>query len=234
MTDRNTLDACMVSLAFRFENERLLEEALTHSSYKEKGAARFHNERLEFFGDSVLKLLVSEYLFHLYPDYDEGELSKIRSQLISDRFLAEIAGCIQLGTYLKMSFGEEKSGGRTRLSNLANAMEAVLGACFLDQGLASAKDLFFRLFDQVAPQVDMADFSDYKTSLQEQCQQSKEALPVYRVVNESGPDHDKVFTVDVSLELQGKQLVSQGISSTKKQAEQVAAKQMLALLEVTL
>ena len=127
-----------------FNNKQYLLEALTHRSIvRGKQKELPHNERLEFFGDSVLKLIISEYLFHKYPKYDEGELSKIRSKLISDRFMVEIAKEIQLGDFIQLSFGEKKSGGQSRDSILANAMEALLGACYLDQGLDATKEMFF-------------------------------------------------------------------------------------------
>ncbi len=215
-----------------FSNKDYLKEALTHSSFiRHLPKDKQHNERLEFFGDSVLKFIVTEYLFHTYPDYNEGQLSKLRSQIISDKFLAEMAMKIDLGQYIFMSFGEQKSGGVLRKSMIANAMEALLGACYLDKGLEETKTLFFRLWEEVRDQLDSEEFNDFKTLLQEKCQKYKSKLPVYKVVKEIGPDHKKMFHVEASVTIDEMVVISQGDSDTKKRAEQMAAKKILDIVE---
>lgn len=224
------LDVLQKELGVFFVDKTLLEEAVTHRSFAHRDLHK-HNERLEFFGDSVLKLIVSEHLYFTYPNYDEGELSKVRSRIISDKFLAELALEIHLGNYIQMSYGEEKSGGRTRKSILSNALEALLGACYLDQGVDCAKAVFFRLWDSVNHRLDIMDCDDFKTTLQERCQKNKTALPKYKIVNEVGPDHKKLFHVEASVFLDDAVFISQGDAVTKKAAEQSAAKKIIDIMD---
>ena len=151
--------------------------------------------------------------------------------MISDRFLAQIAKQIHLGRYLKMSYGELKSGSQDRLSFLANAFEALLGACYLDQGLDVTRSFFFRIWDDVQVVLNIDDFSDFKTALQEKCQKFKVDLPMYRIIKEVGPDHEKVFHVEASVEVDDTVMISQGDADTKKQAEQAAARKILDVMK---
>jgi ribonuclease III len=226
-----TWDETWVSLESRlgvsFVNKDLLITALTHSSLTRQRAFQNEtdNERLEFFGDSVVKLVVSEYLMDKYPRAKEGELTKFRAWLVSDKCLSFFATKLDLGAHLRLSFGEDKGGGRDRISTLANAFEALMGAVFLDQGLSAARELLSRMlsthWDVV--QEDAASI-DHKTQLQEWSQQQRIPLPEYYVVRTEGPDHAKLFFVDVvCLLADGDQRFS-GEGTSRKDAEQRAAK----------
>jgi ribonuclease III len=221
-----------------FEDKQLLQCALTHSSYaKRKGSGpkkMSDNERLEFFGDAVLKLIVSEYLYVKYPDYDEGKLTKIRAKIISDAVLAKMAKHLELGEYMLFSYGEKSSGGKVRSSNLANALEAILGACYIDGGYEASKQLFLKLLAIFEAKILSSDeLSDYKTTLQEYMQKRKSELPIYTVQNEDGPDHSKIFVVEVSVEMKSKIITDIGRGKTKKEAEQAAARSVYLKLSST-
>jgi ribonuclease III len=214
-------------LNLKFNDQELLIQALTHSSFARHSRKTqiADNERLEFFGDAVLKLIVSEFLFFKYNDADEGVLTKIRARIISDKTLAGIADAIQLGDHLRFSYGEAQSGGAVKESNLANAMEAVLGACYLDVGYAPTKDLFVSWLASVPQDWQSPVYiSDFKTYLQEWTQQQKIALPHYEIISEEGPDHNKIFNVEVSIDTDPSPFKSTGTGKTKKEAEQSAAK----------
>tara|TARA_A100001015_G_scaffold307384_1_gene403186 strand:- start:620 stop:1357 length:738 start_codon:yes stop_codon:yes gene_type:complete len=233
MTDLNDHDIEKFQhvLGFVFNDKQLLKEALTHSSYvKHKDSDLGYNERLEFFGDSVLKFVVSDYLFTNYKHLSEGELSKKRSKIVSDQFLTTLAIDIQLGEFLIMSFGERKSGGHQKDSILANAYEALLGAIYIDQGMEIVKDFFLTSYKKFSNMIDSGDFFDHKTLLQEICQKSKIELPNYRIVREEGPDHEKVFHIEAAIKIDDVYLVSQGDASNKKRAEQQAAQHILDML----
>ena len=210
------------AIGYRFRNISLLQNALTHSSYANE---RWHNsllsnERLEFLGDSVLGMLVAEYLFRTFPNRPEGELTRMRADMVCERTLAEAANRIGLGEHLQLGHGEEQGGGRARESILADAMESVIAACFLDGGLDAALKIV-RQFILVEVPVKKLHNADYKTALQELVQQKKNQVLSYAMVGQSGPDHDKKFDVEVSLN--GK-VVGKGSGSSKKRAEQMAAK----------
>ena len=217
----------------RFRDRDLVTMAFTHSSY-----ARFikkkrvqDNERLEFFGDAVLKLIVSEYLLHKFPTHSEGELTKIRAQLISDKNLAFLAEKLSVGDYLLMSYGEKNTGGNKRISNLANTMEAILGAYFMDAGLEKTAGFFTGLLRQYESELLSQDFVvDYKTELQEFLQRQKSSLPEYRVSREEGPDHEKTFFVVVEIMIKNDRFTFDGSGRSKKDAEQMAAKHALSTL----
>ena len=216
------------AIGYRFRNIQLLQNALTHSSYANE---RWHNsllsnERLEFLGDSVLGMLVVEYLFKTFPDRPEGELTRMRADMVCEKTLAAAANRIGLGSHLLLGHGEEQGGGRARESILADAMESVIAACFLDGGLDAALK-FVQKFILVEVPVTRMHNADYKTSLQELVQQKKHQVLSYALVGESGPDHDKTFRVEVSLN--GK-VVGEGNGSSKKRAEQDAARAAISLL----
>ncbi len=208
-------------LGYTFQNKALLENALTHSSYANENRERHipDNERLEFLGDSILGFVVADYLYRNYPDKPEGELTRIRADLVCERNLAEAAATIELGTFLKLGHGEEQSGGRTRDSIVSDAMESVIAASFMDGGFAAAKEIIDRLILSNIPKGRPRNF-DYKTALQELVQRKKDQQLHYALVGESGPDHDKHFEVEV--QLNGK-AVGRGVGSSKKRAEQAAA-----------
>jgi len=230
MTSVPTVDAFQSSLAYRFQRLALLQEALTHKSYvnEQKTSAGSHNERLEFLGDAALSLIISERLIALLPDSSEGTLSKFKARLVSEPVLAGVARRVNLGSCLLIGRGEERSNGRDKDSLLADALEAVIAAVYLDGGLNAAREVVVRLFEeelaQVASQQHRPGADDYKTQLQEWCQKRFDSLPYYAMVRESGPDHDKLFEVDVSIK--GERL-GRGAGHSKKEAEQLAAKQAL-------
>ena len=208
-------------LGYTFRNKALLENALTHSSYANENRERHlpDNERLEFLGDSILGFVVAEYLYRNFPDKPEGELTRIRADLVCERNLAEAAATIKLGSYLLLGHGEEQGGGRKRDSIVSDAMESVIAASFMDGGFAAAKEIIDRLILSNIPKGRPRNF-DYKTAFQELVQRKKDQQIHYELTGESGPDHDKHFEVEVLLN--GK-AVGHGVGSSKKRAEQTAA-----------
>ena len=217
------------ALGYKFQDITLLQNALTHSSYANE---RWHNsllsnERLEFLGDSILGMVVAAYLYHHFPDRPEGELTRMRADMVCETSLALIAGRLDLGKHLLLGHGEERFGGRSRASILADAVESVIAASFLDGGMDAAKGIIQRFVLCNVP-VSKLQNTDYKTALQELVQQKKNQTLCYRLVGESGPDHDKVFTAQVLL---NDQVVGEGTGSSKKRAEQDAARVALEQLK---
>jgi ribonuclease III len=212
----------------------LYQLALTHSSYTyENRFSHLENyERLEFLGDAVLKIIVSEYLYDRFPQYREGELTKIRSVIISDAYLAELAKKIGLSRYLVFGASEAKAGGARKVSNLACGMEALMGALFLDGKMAELRNLLVAHWHEDITRVDLDKTKDnYKAVLQELTQSEGIGLPEYITVEETGPAHNRRFVVNVVI--QG-ELVGSGIGKTKKEAQQHAAKEAVAVFEATL
>ena len=210
------------AIGYRFQNITLLQNALAHSSYANE---RWHdslksNERLEFLGDSVLGMVVAEYLYRNFPDRPEGELTRMRADMVCETSLAAIADRIGLGEHLLLGHGEERFGGRGRASILADAVESVIAACFLDGGMVAAKSFIDRFVLSDVP-VKQLHNKDFKTTLQELVQQKKNQVLSYALVGESGPDHDKQFAVEVSL---NGEVVGHGTGTSKKRAEQDAAR----------
>lgn len=211
-------------LGYRFQDKRLLENALTHSSYaNERRDGRTSNERLEFLGDSILGFVVAEFLYRTHPNQPEGDLTRIRADLVCERNLAKAAGTIRLGEFLLLGHGEDHGGGRFRDSIVSDAMESVIAAAFLDGGFQAARGIIERLILTDLPTGRPGNF-DYKTMFQELVQREKDQLIHYELVGQSGPDHDKVFMVDVLLN--GKK-VGHGRGRSKKKAEQAAAEQAI-------
>ena len=218
-------------LNYTFRNSALLQEALNHSSYaNEHRSAHLHsNERLEFLGDSVLGFVTAEFLFLQHPDLPEGDLTRIRAALVCEQSLYEVARKLDLGSYLKLGRGEEAGGGRERTSILADAMEAVFAAVYLDGGITAASALIHRcLLDAEKEEAVEERRRDYKTALQELVQRQADQVLVYRVVGEQGPDHAKTFEAEVLL---NGTPVGSGCGHSKKEAEQAAAKSALEALE---
>jgi len=218
-------------VAYSFRDRALLERALTHSSFANEqrtGEAR-DNERLEFLGDAVLGLVVSDLLFRRRPRLDEGQLSRLRAFLVSAANLVRYAGQIELGEYLKLGKGEEKTGGRTKPALLVDAFEALVGAVYLDSDLDRTREVLFRLFgSQIETVADATEgVSDFKSALQEVLQARGGGVAEYRVLEAAGPDHRKLFSVEVLI---GGEPISEGTGLTKKAAEQVAAMRALAAL----
>ena len=217
------------AIGYRFQNITLLQNALTHSSYANE---RWHNslksnERLEFLGDSILGMVVAEYLYKNFPDRPEGELTRMRADMVCEKTLASVAARINLGHHLMLGNGEEQGGGRSRDSILADAVESVIAASFLDGGMAAARS-FIEKFILVEVPVRKMHNADYKTALQELIQQKKNQTLSYALVGESGPDHDKRFEVEVSL---NGRVIGTGTGSSKKSAEQMAAQSALENLQ---
>lgn len=216
------------AIGYRFHNISLLQNALTHSSYANE---RWHNsllsnERLEFLGDSILGMLVAEFLYRNFPNRPEGELTRMRADMVCEGTLASVANTIGLGEHLLLGHGEERLGGRNRDSILADAMESVIAACFLDGGMEAA-ERFIRRFILTEVPVNQFHNADYKTQLQELVQQKKNQTLTYTLTAQSGPDHDRTFTVEVSL---NGSPVGMGTGSSKKRAEQEAARAAIAFL----
>lgn len=211
------------ALGYVFDNKAVLEKALTHRSYvNEKGLDRNDsNERLEYLGDAVLNLAVSHELVHARPDAAEGDLSRLRASLVNETALCEIAEKVNLGSHVKLGRGEENTGGRAKPSILADALEAVVGAVYLDGGYQPALSLVRTHFsERIAAATAGEPDRDFKTRVQELCQELYKRAPEYRVVRESGPDHEKVFTVEASIN--GK-VLGRGSGRSKKDAAQQAA-----------
>lgn len=215
---------------YHFADESLLDEALTHKSFVNecKDEEAKHNERLEFLGDAVLSLIVSEYLVVRYGHLSEGALSKLKAKLVSESSLAGAARRLDLGAHLKLGRGEELSKGRQKTSILADALEAVIAAVYLDGGLEASRAFTIASLTEELQRIDSVQVKpgeeDYKTRFQEWCQKQYNLLPRYVTVHECGPDHQKRFDVEVCV---GDRVVGMGQGHSKKVAEQLAAKQAL-------
>ncbi len=211
-------------IQYKFRNSLLLAEALTHPSLAYESAnPHFDNQRLEFLGDAVVQLIVTEELYRMFPDFTEGRLTKLRSRVVSRQALARFANAIHLGDYVLLGKGEESSGGRRRPSTLADAFEALMGAVYLDGGLEPARTIITKLWDKyfLSPS-EM--FQDSKTELQEWVQARGLPLPDYEIVGRTGPDHAPVFEVEVRVEGQSPVLA---VGASRRQAEKEAARRML-------
>jgi len=212
-------------LGYRFRDLSLLDQALRHSSFAhENPGAGSSNEQMEFLGDAVLALTVSNLLLRHFPESTEGELSRSRASLVNARRLAVLARQLDLGTYLLLGRGEERQGGREKPSLLADALEAVLAAVFLDGGLPAAEALTQHWFTPLVEGLAQSPWQDFKTRLQELTQAGQQGSPTYILLSQSGPSHARHFLVEVRL---GERLLAQGQGRTKKQAEQQAARAAL-------
>jgi ribonuclease III len=246
-TEQPSLKNLEAVLGHHFRHGQLLVQALTHSSLAYERSTELEsaqatdskpladaadNEQLEFLGDAVVGLLVAEFLYKHYPELQEGELTRLRANLVSRRHLGNVAGKLQLGEYMQLGKGEERSGGRKKNALLANCIEAVIGALYLDAGLATARNFLER--EIVTPYIDELrgelgrgnNIGDHKSALQEFLQAQKHGQPEYVVKAESGPDHRKRFLVEVRLSDNGRKVppLARGIGTTKKKAEQEAAR----------
>ena len=222
------LHELQVAIGHQFRDVSLLENALAHSSYANE---RWHdslrsNERLEFLGDSILGMVVAEHLYRNFPNRPEGELTRMRADMVCERSLADVAERIGLGSHLLLGHGEERFGGRSRASILADAVESLIAAAFLDGGMEAARRFIERFILTDVP-VKKLHNVDYKTALQELVQQKKDQTITYTLTGESGPDHDKQFQVEVSL---NGTVVGMGVGTSKKRAEQDAARVAIATL----
>ncbi len=217
------------TIGYRFKKKAILELALTHPSYRyENSAASDDNQRLEYLGDAVLSLVSAEYLFKNKPDAREGDMSKLRSRLTEDRKLAQIGEALELGNYLRLGKGEEKNGGATRASNLADAVEALIGAAWIDGGARAVNKIFKKVFlPELNGMETVSARSNPKGILQEFVQRNGFGIPVYQTVATNGPEHDRTFTLQVAV--CGK--TWEATASSKREAERLAAFQALEELQ---
>ena len=214
-------------IGYRFRDKQLLETALTHSSFANENKCKSY-ERLEFLGDSVLGFVTAEYLFENFPQLPEGQLTKTRASLVCERSLCGFSKALHVGDFLRLSHGERHSGGRERPSILADVFESTTAAIYLDSGsLEEAKRFILRFIAPAAKAQSVKPFKDYKTTLQEIIQQNPEERLEYVVTGESGPDHDRHFTVEVHL---NSNVIGKGGGRSKKEAEQQAAREALELM----
>ncbi len=218
------------NLKYKFKDIPLLKNALSHSSYaNEKHLSCGSNERLEFLGDAVLSVIVADYLYKNYGNKPEGELTKLRASLVCEKSLCGFARTLEIGDFLLLGKGEDANGGRERNSILADAFEAVLAAMYLDGGMDVARKHVLRFIEDELSHTEDEVFHDYKTTLQEVIQRNREERLTYVLSSESGPDHNKSFTVEVLL---NSNVIGCGTGKTKKRAEQMAAKDALVLMGI--
>lgn len=223
----NNISGLELQIKYKFKDETLVARALTHSSYcmNKKDKALHNNERLEFLGDAFFDAIISEELYYRMPAVEEGTLTKMRAKIVCEETLAECGRKLKIGEYLRMGRGEERSGGRNRDSIVADAMEALIGAIFLDGGYAAAKVFVLDAFGEYIKEALSGNFhKDYKSEIQERVQASSHGTLKYKVTRETGPDHDKVFDIDLLL---NGQVIGHGTGKSKKEAERNAAKEAL-------
>lgn len=226
------MEAFEERIGYKYKNIRLLETALTHSSYsnemKAKGEYVEFNERLEFLGDSVLSIIVSDYLFRRYPELPEGDLTRIRASAVCEKTLGALALELELGKYMRLGHGEELSNGRERVSILADAFEALLASIYLDSGSRAAVEEFLvpRVKPEIKQFIENGRNKDHKTLLQQIVQQERGERLEYVLIGETGPDHNKCFTVEARL---NSNVIGHGVGRSKREAEQMAAKEALVL-----
>ena len=222
------LTALQKTLGISFNEPSLLEQALVHSSYVNENPATTSNERLEFLGDAVLGLIIAEELYQRLPQSSEGEMTELRSWLVRGDALSRMARAISLGNYLYLGKGEEASGGRLKPANLAGALEAVIATIFLDQGYSVVRAFILRLVDkELKRALSQGIKNNYKSQLQELIQARQQQTPSYQVIEVTGPDHDRKFTVEVKI---GNTVLGRGSGKSKKSAEEEAARSALGQL----
>ena len=229
--ERRNSKELLKKIGYKFKNEAYLKEALTHRSYsnEDEKMKRFNNEKLEFLGDAILNLITTEYIYELYEQKTEGELAKLKSQIISEPVFSTIASDIELGEYLYLSNGEIMSGGRNRRSILGDAFEALIGAIFKDSNYYTAKDVALKfLLGKINKLEEIEGTGDYKTVLQEFVQGKYRKMPEYKLLGTKGPDHDKIFEICVRW---NNKIYGVGIGRSKKEAEKHAAKEALEKLK---
>lgn len=226
--DEHRLSAIEERLGYRFRNRALLDEALTHRTFVNETGVGRDNQRLEFFGDSVLDFLLSDMLLVQFPTSREGELTRIRAALVDEVSLSRIAAELDLGSSLRLGRGEDRGGGRQKRSLLADAFEALLAALYLDGGIEPARRVVSELFSPLFTSPDLLCGRDSKTELQELARLARGQLPRYQLKQVTGPDHDKRFTVEIYL---GVELMGEGVGRSKKEAEQDAARAATLLLK---
>jgi len=222
----NSLNKLQQNIDYQYQNISLLEKALIHRSFlNENKDLKESNERLEYLGDAVLELIVSDFLYQNFPDIPEGELTSLRAKIVQTKTLAQVAEKLELGHFIKMSKGEEATGGRQNTSILADLTEATIGSIYLDGGINSAQEFIkkniLKDYDEL---IQKAQVEDYKSKLQELVQAQNSLAPTYKVISEIGPDHDKEFTIQVNYFDKPQQI---GTGKSKQIAQQDAAKKAL-------
>lgn len=229
--EKKKLRAIEKAIGHSFKKKEILRQSLTHRSYanEKKLPTSFHNERLEFLGDAVLELAVSELLMERFPQFSEGDLSKLRASIVNEKQLAEIARSLRLGEHLFLGRGEEQTSGREKSSLLADAFEALLGGIYLDAGFKKASAILRRRYGKLLETPVKEFYRDYKTDLQEKTQALYRSIPRYKLVSERGPDHSKIFEIELSIR---DRVMGKGTGRSKKEAEQAAARQALEELGV--
>lgn len=226
------MDRLEKNIGYTFKNKQLLKNALAHSSYaNEKKGSVSSNERLEFLGDSVLSIIVSDYIYANFPNLPEGQLTRLRASLVCEKSLCGFSRQLGVGDYILLGKGERANGGNERPSILADAFEAILAAIYLDGGMEPAKRHVLRFVKEELGHMEHENFKDYKTALQEIIQRNPEEQLSYVLTGEMGPDHDKCFTVEVHL---NSNVIGAGSGHSKKNAEQAAARQALELMGIEL
>ncbi len=221
----NDIEKLQKCLDYQFKNQDLILEALTHKSFKKP----YNNERLEFLGDAVLNLIVGEYLYHKFPESNEGELSKIRASLVNEKGFTLLANNIHLGDYIYMSNAEDRNKGRHKASILSDAFEAIMGAIYIEAGIDTLKPIILKLLEQSYDKINLQElFSDYKTALQEITQAKFGSTPEYKLLRSFGPDHQKEFEMQIFID---DTLYGTAIGKSKKLAQQKVAKIALEILE---
>ena len=231
MLKNKSSEELMEKINYRFKNEGYLKEALTHRSFSNENdkTKKFDNEKLEFLGDAVLNLITTEYIYNLEKDKNEGELAKLKSQIISEPVFSAIANDLRLGDYLYLSNGEILSGGRERKSILGDAFEALMGAIFKDSDYYTTKDIALKfLLEKINNLEEIEGTGDYKTILQEVFQSKYRKMPEYELLSTKGPDHNKEFKIAVKLD---NKIYGVGIGKSKKEAEKNAAREALEKIE---
>lgn len=229
---KKTFSELEETIGYNFKNKELLKNALIHRSFGNEHSRykKINNERLELLGDAVLDLIVTEYIYKRYPNYHEGELAKLKAMVVSEPVLAKISKQLRYGEFLLLSKGEELTGGRERTSILGDVFEAILGAIYLDSDFNTAKEIAMRHLKYPIEHItENEDIIDFKTILQEYSQKVFKAVPTYRIINEIGPDHLKIFEVEVNIKDEVKAF---GRGKNKKTAEQAAAKDICKKLGV--
>lgn len=214
-------------LGYSFKKKQILKQSLVHKSYANERhwPSSHHNERLEFLGDAVLEIVASEFLMERYADFSEGELSKFRASIVNERQLADIARLIHLGDFLYLGKGEEQTAGREKSSILADCFEALLGGVYIDGGFKKATILIRRFYEKLLERTPVQEFyRDYKTDLQEKSQALFRSVPRYKLTAERGPDHEKIFEIELYIR---DRLMGHGSGRSKKEAEQQAAREAL-------
>lgn len=227
LVNKGLLEGLQKKLKVSLNDQTLFQRALIHKSFRYENIELNlkDNERLEFLGDSVLSIIISTYIFHNFPDYPEGELAKMRSVIVSEPILALKARSLGLGEFLFLGKGEEITGGRKRDSLLADTMEAIFGCVYLDQGFKYTNDFIINLFADIIAEVEKGNYIlDFKTRLQEMLQKNSDQRPEYSVIKETGPDHNKLFTIEAKY---NQESLGRGEGSSKKEAEQKAARAAL-------